>query len=299
MHTPLVSIIIPAFNSENWICDTIASAVDQDWPNTEIIVIDDGSTDSTLHRAREFEVNSRVQVVKQTNAGASAARNHGLRIAKGPYIQFLDADDLLSSSKISTQMKTLLSSNKNRLASCAWSSFSENPDEAQVIPQPVWRIEDPCHWLTTSLSGGGMMQTACWLTDRELLDHAGPWNEDLSLHDDGEYFCRILLAAKKQIYVDGPTVKYRTVTNSLSRQRSRKAIQSAYQVCVLRDKHLLKTHNNSNTRKAIATQYGQFAYEFSATADDLTTLAMRRIDELETSPSRVIGNTKFLSLIHI
>ena len=101
---PLVSILIPAYNSERWIAETIKSALDQTWPNKEIIIVDDGSSDQTLANARRF-ASQTVSVISQENQGASAARNKALQVCQGDYIQWLDADDLLSPDKIQRQME--------------------------------------------------------------------------------------------------------------------------------------------------------------------------------------------------
>lgn len=103
---PLVSILIPAFNAEEWIADTLRSAIAQSWPRKEIIVVDDGSTDQTLTVARQFESDS-VRVVTQENQGAAAARNKAFSLSSGEYIQWLDADDLLAPDKIARQMEVL------------------------------------------------------------------------------------------------------------------------------------------------------------------------------------------------
>ena len=100
MSQPLVSILIPCYNSEKWLAETLESALAQTWQNKEIIVVDDGSTDSSLEIAKTFESN-KVKVLRQDNRGASAARNLGLTNAQGDFIQYLDADDLLSEDKIS------------------------------------------------------------------------------------------------------------------------------------------------------------------------------------------------------
>src|ERR1700761_9459971 len=101
---PLVSILIPAYNAEKWLVDTLESAIAQTWPQKEIIVVDDGSTDRTLAIARHFE-RSAVRVVTQPNQGAAAARNKAFSLSRGEYIQWLDADDLLSSEKVEHQMR--------------------------------------------------------------------------------------------------------------------------------------------------------------------------------------------------
>src|SRR4029078_12423266 len=90
----LVSILIPAYNSEEWIADSLESALAQSWPNKEIIVVDDGSTDRTLDVVTRFD-SKLVKVATQPNQGAAAARNKAFSLSNGDYIQWLDADDLL------------------------------------------------------------------------------------------------------------------------------------------------------------------------------------------------------------
>src|SRR5262249_31339743 len=103
---PTVSILIPAFNAERWIGDTLRSALSQTWPSKEIIVVDDGSTDRTVEIARKFEPEG-VRVFTQKNQGAAAARNKAYSLSKGDYIQWLDADDLLAPDKIERQLEVL------------------------------------------------------------------------------------------------------------------------------------------------------------------------------------------------
>ena len=100
----LISVLIPAYNSERWLAGTLRSALAQTWPRLEVIVVDDGSRDATLAVARTFE-GKQVKVVTQPNQGACAARNHAFSLAQGTYIQWLDADDLLHPDKISAQMR--------------------------------------------------------------------------------------------------------------------------------------------------------------------------------------------------
>jgi glycosyltransferase involved in cell wall biosynthesis len=102
----LVSILIPAYNSEKWIGDTIQSAINQTWTRKEIIIVDDGSLDNTLKIAREYE-SKNIKVLSQENRGAASARNKAYSLAQGDYIQWLDSDDLLAQNKISEQMKVV------------------------------------------------------------------------------------------------------------------------------------------------------------------------------------------------
>lgn len=107
MTNPKVSIIIPAYNCEQYINSTIASCLNQDYGNIEVIVINDGSTDRTADIVASFMPDSRINVIHQKNKGVSAARNHGLECATGDYITFLDSDDELAQDTISRNMEVL------------------------------------------------------------------------------------------------------------------------------------------------------------------------------------------------
>jgi hypothetical protein len=190
----------------------------------------------------------------------------------------------------------LIDSGGKAVASCGWSHFTDKPNTEPVCPQPVWNISDPVAWMQTSLTGGGMMQTACWLMPRSICEAAGEWDQSLSLHDDGEYFTRLLLKSERQIFISDCYVYYRKVKNSLSRRRSDKAVESAFRVCELRSRHILEADGSSETRRALATLYAQFAYEFSSDAADLAAIANRRIVELSESPANCIGGEWFRRL---
>lgn len=104
MH-PVVSIIIPTFNYGAYIAETLTNLLDQTFNNWECIIVDDGSTDDTAVVVKRFtEKDRRIQYHQQQNRGVSAARNQALSLARGQFIQLLDADDLLSASKLGTQI---------------------------------------------------------------------------------------------------------------------------------------------------------------------------------------------------
>jgi glycosyltransferase involved in cell wall biosynthesis len=206
---PLVSILIPAYNAESWIAETIQSAIAQTWGRREIIVVDDGSTDRTLAVARQF-ASKNVTVVTRENQGASAARNYALCISQGDYIQWLDADDLLSPDKISKQMEAAEQyGNPRLLLSSEWGSFTYRTEKAKFSPTSLWCDLSPVEWLIRKLAENLHMQTATWLTSRELTQAAGAWDTRLFVDDDGEYFCRVLLASDGVRFVPGAKVLYR------------------------------------------------------------------------------------------
>jgi glycosyltransferase involved in cell wall biosynthesis len=211
---PLVSVLIPAFNAEAFIADAINSALDQTWPNLEIIIVDDGSTDRTLAIAQRF-ASKKVRVVSQENQGAAAARNHALAMSQGDYIQWLDADDLMSADKIARQM---VASREYRdpltLFSSGWGYFAYRTDRANFLPTSLWCDLSPVEWLVRKMSQNLHMQTATWLVSRELTEAAGLWDTRLCNDGDGEYFCRVLLASNGVRFVPDARVFYRITSPS-------------------------------------------------------------------------------------
>jgi glycosyltransferase involved in cell wall biosynthesis len=209
MMNPLVSILIPAYNAEKWIAHTITSALTQTWQNTEIIIVDDGSKDETLAIARSFESDN-VKVFTKENQGAAATRNKAFSICTGDYIQWLDADDLLAPEKISKQMEALGDSpDPKLLLSGEWGSFMHLPSRAKFVPSGLWCDLSKAEWLMRKMEQNVYMQTATWLVSRELTEAAGPWDTRLLGDDDGEYFCRVLLASNGVRFVPGAKVYYR------------------------------------------------------------------------------------------
>jgi glycosyltransferase involved in cell wall biosynthesis len=208
---PLVSILIPTYNSAQWIAETIRSALAQTWERKEIIIVDDGSTDQTLQVARQFESES-VHVVSQQNQGAAAARNKAFSLSHGDYIQWLDADDLLAADKIARQMEVVSSGESSRtLLSAPWGPFIYRVRRAEFTPNALWCDLSPAEFLLRKLGQKIFMQTAVWLVSRELSEAAGPWDASLVSDDDGEYFCRVMLASSGIRFVPDAKVYYRRV----------------------------------------------------------------------------------------
>lgn len=247
--TPLVSILIPAYNAGKWIAETLRSALAQTWPNKEIIVVDDGSMDDTMTVARGFK-SSGVQVVNQRNQGAAAARNEAFSRSSGQFIQWLDADDLLAPDKIERQMKAR--GGDRHLLSSEWGRFLYRPDKTDFTPSELWKDATPVDWLTAKLKGNLHMQTGTWLVSRELTEQAGPWDIRMTSDDDGEYFCRVLLASDGVRFVPGARVYYRLAgTGSLSYiEGSENKIRDQWVSMQRQMRHLLSLEDSGRTREA-------------------------------------------------
>jgi glycosyltransferase involved in cell wall biosynthesis len=212
---PLVSILIPAYNAERLIADTIQSAIAQTWPHKEILVVDDGSKDQTLAIAHQFESES-VRIVASKNQGAAATRNLALQLSQGDYIQYLDADDLLAPDKIERQLTALGEvGGKRILLSSPWAPFYYRTRRARFVHNSLCQDLSPVEWFLRKMGENLHMQTATWLTSRELAEAAGPWDTRQLSDDDGEYFARVLLASDGTRFVPGTGVFYRA-TGSIS-----------------------------------------------------------------------------------
>jgi len=251
ISAPLISVIIPLYNAERYIAACIASVLNQTWPNIEIIIVDDGSTDNSLAIAKEFE-SDKVQVFSQKNKGASAARNKGLSVAQGDYIQFLDADDLLKNDKLSVAFESI-SSHTNAISVCPVIHFNdENESQLQQLKPSEYELQfyksndDPFEFLMNLYGAendrGGMIPLHCWLTPTELIEKAGQWNESLTVNDDGEFFCRVVLQSQHIVFTDKTVCYYRKHNNStsLSAGKNIAALNSQYEAILLQKTHLMQ-----------------------------------------------------------
>jgi glycosyltransferase involved in cell wall biosynthesis len=211
---PLVSILIPAYNAEETIAHTIQSAIAQTWQRKEIIVVDDGSKDRTVAVARRF-ASKEVTAVSVENQGAAAARNHALRLSQGDYIQWLDADDLLAPDKVERQLAALQGVDGMRiLLSSPWAAFFYRTRHVCFVHNSLCQDLSPVEWLLRKMGENLHMQTATWLTSRDLVEAVGAWDTRQLSDDDGEYFARVLLASDGTRFVPGTGVFYR-VTSSM------------------------------------------------------------------------------------
>jgi glycosyltransferase involved in cell wall biosynthesis len=247
---PLISILIPAFNAEQWIAQTIQSALGQTWPRKEVIVVDDGSSDQTLAIAHQFGSKT-VSISTQTNQGAAAARNKAFSISQGEFIQWLDADDLLAPDKITLQLADEESRVEETLHSCAYSTFYHYPDRAQAVSHSLGRDLNARDWLVTALKTGDWFPPHAWLVSRRLTQRAGPWSERLSLNDDGEYFCRVVSVSERVKFHSQARCFYRIGNpRSLSHVRSQKALHSLLLSVNLSLDHLFKLDQTPQAREA-------------------------------------------------
>jgi glycosyltransferase involved in cell wall biosynthesis len=279
----LVSIIVPCHNATRWLAETLESALAQTWPHREILVIDDGSRDDSAAVADRFASRG-VRVLTQPNRGAAAARNAGLRQARGDYVQFLDADDLLAPDKLERQVRLLRERGDDCIATCAWGRFTSDPAGSPLAePRTLWRDLPPIDWLVLAAEHNLMMATATWLLPRGIVDRIGPWDESFRPNplDDMDYFDRARLAARAVLFCPETRTYYRSeLAGSLSRVRSAEAWRAIAATLHRAADRLLEREDSPRTRHAAATMLQRFVYELYPELPELGAAAARRVAEL-------------------
>jgi hypothetical protein len=172
----LVSVIIPVFNGEALIGDTIESALRQTWRNLEIIVVDDGSTDRTAEVVQAYaDRDSRIRLVRQPNSGVARARNRGLAGARGEFVAPLDADDLWEPTKIEMQVRRMSQDDAIGLVYCWWVWIDE---KGTILDRsPAWRVEG--NGLPTLLQVNYTGNASVPVYRRSCIQEVGGYDEDL------------------------------------------------------------------------------------------------------------------------
>ncbi len=305
---PPVSIIIPIYNSSAFLQKALESILQQTYPNLEIIVVDDESADDSYEIAKEF-VSKGVKVVRQKNAGAAVARNTGLSVSTGEYIQFLDADDFLSPDKIEKQV-VALNGQKNKVAVCNYINFvADNELAKNLSPEDqsrfIYSSDRPAEFLIDLFGAKGesnFIQTNCWLVPRTVINKSGNWRNYRCPDDDGEFFTRVLLASEEIVYVPGVFNYYRRDVreHKLSANANQKYIQNTLLTIDLKYEYLKKITSPEKLQKAFAKQYLDFAIYNYPLHKKLSLIALKRFKKMnEKAELPLLGGriTEFMKVL--
>jgi glycosyltransferase involved in cell wall biosynthesis len=290
---PQVSVLIPCFNAEKYIGETLESVLRQTWSATEIIVVDDGSIDGSSDVVRSFG-QSKIRLIEQANRGQTAALNKCLEYAHGEFVQYLDADDVIEPEKIERQIKRLVDQPRC-IASAEWGRFYESPTETKFAAESVWRDLAPLDWIVLSRAGGlGMMLPALWLIPMATIRVVGPWAEDLTLNNDAEYFTRVLLASDRVLFCPGARCHYRSgVQSSLSGRKSPRAWQSQYRVLELCESYVRAREDSERVRRAFSLSWQHLSHSCYPYDPELSARALARAREIHTVTIRPDGGWAF------
>lgn len=217
---PLVSVIIPTYNAQAYIAQAVDSALGQTYPNIEIVIVDDGSTDATdaLIAAR-YADDSRVRYFRRANGGPSAARNAAIAQAWGEYINPLDADDYLLPTKIEKSV-ALLQRHPEAVAVYGH-GVPVLPDGVTEIPQarpPLPSGDVFCEWLIGMMSGGTYSVMGSFMLRRQAVLDAGGFDESFRAAEDWDLWLR-LAAEHPFVALDEALVYYRRLPNGAHTNR--------------------------------------------------------------------------------
>lgn len=190
-RSALVSIVIPAFNAARFIPETIRSVLAQTHRNLEVIAVDDGSTDDTRDVLRTFcAMDDRIRLIEQANAGVSAARNAGARLARGTFIGFLDADDTMPPGAVEAIVLRFASDDSFGLVQSDHKTMDVDSVKGDVIysfPKEGWVLDD----LLLLAEGTSIFCVGSWLVKREIFQQSGGFDPQLSNGADHEFYFRI------------------------------------------------------------------------------------------------------------
>lgn len=201
--SPLVSVIIPVYNTAAFLATAVESVLAQTYQPLEIIVIDDGSTDESAQVARQF--GDKVRYLHQLNQGPAAARNQGIALARGELLAFLDADDWWHPHKLQCQV----------------AHFAQQPDLGYVLCHMRTQIEAAATWPAALNQAHYQNEPPCFLPSallvrRSIFDQIGPFDERYRYSDDADWFLRAKDAVIPYAVVPAPLVYKRIHDRNLS-----------------------------------------------------------------------------------
>ncbi|MEA3207648.1 MAG: hypothetical protein QOE70_705 [Chthoniobacter sp.] len=198
---PRVTIAIPCFNAERWIKASVQSALDQTWPDKEVIVVDDGSTDGSRAILESF--GGAIRLLAGEHRGGNHARNQALELASGEWLQFLDADDYLEPGKIAQQFsESAGGANADVIYSPTWMEVPGGTERTRSEIDPGLELFG--QWLAWQLP-----QTGGCLWRRSALEALGGWKADQPCCQEHELYARALQAGLRFVFAPSAHAVYR------------------------------------------------------------------------------------------
>jgi glycosyltransferase involved in cell wall biosynthesis len=256
MTQPRVSVIIPTYNRPALLIEAVNSVLSQSYAEYEIILVDDGSSTDTQTELKQAGILDRVRLFRQHNAGLSAARNRGIKEARGKFITFLDDDDLYAEDKLAKQVEYF---NKNPDAAMLHSWFSKF-DQAHSnlgIRKTSWFRG----FIYPQILGQWslLMAAPCVMVRGEVFERVGFFNESLKMAEDLDMWRRIARHYEFHI-IEEPLVRIRRQSTSMSSDK--RGASSGF-------RRMLEAAFEDDSAITLAQQCGFLASMYSATAKNL------------------------------
>ncbi|NRB40061.1 MAG: glycosyltransferase family 2 protein [Pseudomonadales bacterium] len=216
IHSPTISVIVPCYNAEKTIRETVGSVIAQTYTSYEIILIDDGSKDETINILNELKssCSHQIRVIQQDNSGVSCARNNGVRESKGKFITFLDSDDLFSTDKLEKQVEAIVKSGVDAVFSTL-ERFEDTPDGRvffNLTQPPEYSIDGyPITVLEMDLFSYANFSTG--LFKKEVFESL-KWNMERKTGEDWELWLEFSTVGFKAKEINVTTNYYRKHDNN-------------------------------------------------------------------------------------
>jgi len=214
---PLVSIITPVYNGADYIGQTIESVLAQDYPNFELVIIDDGSTDNTKEVILRYN-DERIRYLYQENKGVSSARNLAIKKAKGQYIMPLDSDDMMTPDSIASHLAEFEKHPEADLVYCDVLLIDNRSNPIRIMNKPEY--QDRKHLIRDLFRAGHPVLPFRLGIRRSVFDKIGFYDEDLLIGEDYDMMRRFIKAGLKIHHLNEPLHLRRTHAESLSRNYS-------------------------------------------------------------------------------
>jgi len=258
-----VSVIIPLYNAENYIAETLLSLYQQSWKHLEIIVINDGSTDHSAEVVEKLDIPN-LKLFNRKNTGQSASSNFGISQANGELIKFLDADDILATDCIE-KMVIKWRENPNRLVFGEWHYFMKNTSHVNWNYSPIYKdYEHAIDWHVDTLTkAGSMLAGWMWLIPKKILEKAGGWDERLHLMNDFEFSTRLVLQSDGIGFAKGAVHYYRKgLESAMTSKMNKKIALSIFTGVKEAYNHTIVKEDSLRIRRAFANQFQKWIYQF-------------------------------------
>jgi glycosyltransferase involved in cell wall biosynthesis len=196
-------VVTASYNMAQYVCKAIDSVLGQDYPNIEVIVVNDGSSDDTPARLAIYDHNDRVTVIHQQNMGQTVAKNKGLAAARGEYVGFCDADNIWLPGKLACQVPLLRSRPE---VGVVYGNIALIDGDGKPLPPPMTKRYSG--WITAKLLVDNFVTFNSTLVPRKILEQIGGFDEELRMAIDYDLWLRISLEYEF-LYVDRPMLEYR------------------------------------------------------------------------------------------
>lgn len=291
MKTPLVSILIPLYNAAQYIEETIKKALTQTYPNIELIIVDDHSTDNSLEIAKKYSCD-KVHIYTNPKKGGNSARNYAFHMSKGEYVKFMDADDYCSDDMIEKQMERILKDgNKDTLVFSPVQMLY--PDGRLILPyRQIDKDYIPGIELLIDIwRGKGWNCPHCHLMHRDLFIRSGGWDETIIKNQDAEFFARVAAKASRALSVNDVFAIWRQTGIGVSSQLSLKAHESMLKTYDIISHLILNYKDNEDNRCICAIYIGNFVYRYYPRIEPIIQKVYEILDYLQqplTLPKRKV-----------